>query len=207
MSHPFNQGVIAIGEKFRLPYNLYNDWMYGIAFYVLTNRIRVPNVNWELDSDKPKGSRKPRWVGIRIYAPLNADEIKGASRSLKQVYPGLIGYYAAADRHARIELEDNLPIVEGLLKRHGTPKRVKQYLGYLAIIAKQGFRSAAEKRKLEKIHAKCIKLGFDMPTSREIARRMAKTGEVARNALVRLNKTAIKMFGYGFKNTDTSSDT
>jgi hypothetical protein len=208
LAHPFHAGVIALGEKFRLPYNFYNDTLHGIALYVLTNRIIAPSSNWEIDSDRPNASRKPRWVGIRVYAPLTAGEATVAFETLTKIYPSLIGYHESANRHARIELEDNLPIVEEMIQRHGSPKRRKKYIGYLAYAEKQGeLNSDSKRRKLEKTHPSDVIVDYDKLTSKEIGKRRRKSADVARKALERLDKSAIKIFGYGLKDTDTSSDT
>lgn len=76
---PFQKEIIRIGEKFGLPYNLYSGSMYGVSWYILRNRISVPESNWNLETDLDN-----RWVGIRAYSALDKKEAEEAIAELNR---------------------------------------------------------------------------------------------------------------------------
>lgn len=93
----FRREIIRIGEKFRLPFNLYADSLYGLTWYVLRNRISVPAQNWNIDNDLVISNRTlpMRWAVIRAYQPLDDAEAKEAitelNKTLREHLPMALG--------------------------------------------------------------------------------------------------------------------
>lgn len=94
---PFEAEIRRIGEKFRLPYNLYSDSICGLAWYVVRGLITVVERNWDLDTDIRHDERAlpVRWAVIRAYLPLDEMEateaINELNTALRDALPAALG--------------------------------------------------------------------------------------------------------------------
>ena len=81
----YYQRVMAIGKKFKLPFNLYYHGQMGISAIILADYLIVPNTNWDFVYEIVNSGEKARWVGIRTYAPLDEAEMVLARAELLKV--------------------------------------------------------------------------------------------------------------------------
>lgn len=89
----FQIDIEKLGDKFRLPYYFYHSSLYGLAWYVLRNRVAMPDRRWEIIHDPIDESRnvKVRYAMLRVYQPLTEDEAEEAfatlNNTLKELQP------------------------------------------------------------------------------------------------------------------------
>ena len=149
-----------IGEKFCLPYNLYNSAFWGVGHYALWNEILLLPRNWELLNDPRDGNRSlmVRWVAIRAYAPLDEDESREAIATLNST------------------LRQNFPVALGKQRRvHSTDEDNLAYVAQIIEQRKNGVKSFSDgsRKKLERANGLARALfGYSLKS-----RRHKKTGQ------------------------------
>ena len=78
----YYQKIMALGKKYKLPFNLYYHGQMGVSAFVLTDWIIVPSANWDFIYEVVSSGGKARWIGIRAYAPLDEKEMDVARAEL-----------------------------------------------------------------------------------------------------------------------------
>jgi len=191
----FEHGVIQIGEKFRLPYNLYNGYERGVAWYALQGRILVPPQNWEAQND-PLHQDRPlpiRWAAIRAYAPLDKKEAGEAIATLNQMLRKNMPKKLVAEKRLHDNDERRLAEVAKMLERHQLKGkgRTRYVAGtYLDIARKSKGATEKKMRTLERQNP------HDLVRATPMSDRERKMRE-------RFNDLAIELFGFGLLQPDS----
>lgn len=199
---PFQQEIMRIGRKFKLPYNLYSNCTSGVAWMVICDRIAVEDRNWDIEHDFKYGNELCRWISLKAYTPLSKEEIQEAMSALNKelkvrLYPSL-----SKDRRVHDQFENVMDILEEMLKRTERPKKKKTYTpgGYLDTVKKAKI-SDKRLRQLEKIHRGEVSMVSTVRSWKEAAGRKAPKTKAL---LKRLKKLAVYYFGYGLTDRDES---
>ncbi len=191
---PFELGVVHIGEKFRLPLNLYNRINSGVAWYALTNHIVVPEDNWEIETEFGDGKRSilHRWAAIKAYTPLDEKEAERAVKALNKSLAEILPTALSSPKKVKSTLERNLQEVAEMIgkqKRSGGGRTAYLLGSYLDVMKKRG-TDKKELKRLEKLNPGSV-------TAREAF------GERNRKLLERADRLAKRIFGYGIKRKNT----
>lgn len=204
-TNPFKDWVQEIGEKFNLPYNFYYSALYGVGYYILTDYIKIPANNWEVDVDSQKDGSKPRWVLIRAYAPLSNKEIREATAELRREQHLLMKGHVTRNTRVHEEFERDLENVGAWSSERGKPAKIKQFRqdSYLSKLAASGKYSKSQLKEWSKAwKEEGLEIEETVPskiTSMEIAGGSKKESAMLRQAKKRLHKLARELFGYGLK--------
>lgn len=203
--NPFKDRVKEIGEKFNLPYHFYYSALYGVGYYILTDYIKIPANNWEIDVDLQKDGSKPRWVLIRAYAPLSNKEIGEATTELRKEQHLLMKGHVTRNTRVHGQFERDLKNIGAWSSERGRPAEIRQSKqnGYLAELMASGKYSKFQLKEWSKAwEEERLEIEETVPsriTSMEIAGGNKKESATLRQAKKRLHKLAKELFGYGLK--------
>ena len=186
---PYQIRIIEIGEKFHLPYNLYNDSSYGISWYALRNYIRVLEKNWEIHTDIKILERKipVRWAVIKAYLPLDSDEANEAITTLNKILKSKLPKNLLKNWKIEDDTEMQLARVAKIIDKNKYKKeqgrKIYKKGGYLDQVRK--IKPTLKKmREYEKLHGSEINI---LPAMTVSERGLKKD----------FNDLAITLFGYG----------
>ena len=181
--------INRIGEKFRLPHNLYNSSFFGVGHYALANHWLLPPQNWELQTDIKDNERELpiRWVAIRAYGPLDGEEAKAAILALNNALKRCLPEAHVAERRVHDNGEKRLAEVAKMLERKANKgKGCKQYTpgSYLDIVSKKPTITPKKLRQLERVHPGGIA-------------HASRASDQERKMRERFDTLAVDLFGYG----------
>lgn len=200
--NPFKEAILKIGKRFRLPFHFVYSCSIGVSEYVLTNKIAIPEENWELETPLLDEKGKADWLALRIFLPLTTQEMQEAIKNAQKEQQILLPQQIIAVHRMKKQLARDLDILAYVAKRTGMPHQRKVLTGYLKELVKEVdrnpssvyYRSELKKRIRERPQEVYIK--YDQPLIRDIARELNINPTAARQALKRLNNLTYSFFGY-----------
>jgi hypothetical protein len=198
-SNIFKEKVFELGEKFNLPYHFYNSAVIGVGYHILTDYIRVPATNWIIDSEFRKEGGAPRWVGIKAYAPLSNKEIGEATTELRRMQRRLMDKQITRSTRIHPRFWRYLKVVGAWSSKRGRPQKIKRYRNiFLQRAAEQGrnMRELEWQWKQEGVKNP-YEFRPDRVTSIATAKGNKRKANAYRQTVIRLNKLAKELFGYG----------
>lgn len=196
-ANPFENKMLNLGTKYKLPFNFYAYPYRGLPRFILSGQIEVSHHNFAIEIHE--AANKSIWLSLTAFVPLSAKELKEAISELKSSMEMLPEFFNGIDTISKKRYRNNiirdLVLLEAQTNRSGKPKRIKKYKpgSYMDQLSKSKTISV---KKWEQLHKKDIFVEYDNQTSRQIGKKQGLKGDAVRQAKKRLNSLSKELFGY-----------
>ena len=186
-----NHRIKMLGKKYKLPAHFYEEsYFYGLSPYITRNTIKPPANNWSIQPDPEGRKGTMKWLAIKTYSPLTKKELKDAIKMLISLQQHYFPKELIVNNRIKKQFERDLLIFnELIIKRSKKPIKRKIYSGYLSYL------DPKERNQWEKFHPNDITTGFDVQTSRMVAKKFQMTPEAVRKSIQRTNTLINTFFG------------
>ncbi len=154
-------------KKYQLRYN----FLSHIERYILLNGIDAPKINFDVSlGPDPKGFRHDKWVSIKAYAPLSKEEIRQATKKLRELQIEFLPQKTTLDLRPKMDIDLAIKIEQEMIKR--MKKIEKRPSSYLQAVRRSYGEEEYEKTK--KLNPHCMETAIVKYTSIEIAEKLLK---------------------------------
>lgn len=178
-------------KKYQLRYN----FLSYIERYLLLSKIDAPKINFDVSlGPDPKGFRHDKWISIKAYAPLSKEEIRQATKKLRELQIEFLPPKTTLDLRPKMDIDLAIKIEQEMIKR--IKKIEKRPNSYLQIVRKQYGEKEYERTK--KLNPNYIETVIIKYTSIEIAEKLFKNKDKAnsvRKTYSLLQKRRKQLFG------------
>ena len=178
-------------KKYQLRYN----FLSYIERYLLLSKIDAPKINFDVSlGPDPKGFRHDKWVSIKAYAPLSKEEIRQATKKLRELQIEFLPPKTTLDLRPKMDIDLAIKIEQEMIKR--MKKIEEKPNSYLQAVRKQyGEKEYEKAKKLTPHYMETIIVKY---TSIEIAEKLLKDKNkdyLVRKTYSLLQKRRKQLFG------------
>ncbi|MDD4411785.1 MAG: hypothetical protein PHO58_04745 [Bacilli bacterium] len=158
----------SLVKKYQLRYN----FLPYIESYIFYSKIDAPKFNFDISlGPDPSGLRHDKWVSLKAYSPLTKDEIREATKKLKDLQLEFLPPKVNLDLRPKIDIDFAIKIEKEMQKRR------KEYIEkpgeYLSMVRKA--YGEKEYEKVKKLDIYETEKVLEQYTSREIAEKFFNT--------------------------------
>lgn len=199
-ANDFENKMLYLGSKYKLPFNFYAFPTVGLARFVLSGEIIAPGQNYYTDFHE--AGDKTIWISLVAYAPLSKKELGEAVQQLGQSMGVVTALLEETGRFINKRYRDNierdLTLLSEQTSRFEKPKKVEHFKvgSYLDLINNSKSVSAKKMSKLKRQHTKDLVVDYSVPTSNQIGKKLGVSGDATRQAKRRLNSLVKELFGF-----------
>jgi hypothetical protein len=157
----------SLRKKYQLRYN----FLPHIESYILRNKVDAPKINFDVSlGPDPRGLRHDKWISIKAYAPLSKEEIRQATKKLRELQVEFLPPKTTLDLRPKMDIDLAIKIEQEMIKR--MKKIEERPSSYLQAVRRSYGEEEYEKTK--KLNPHYMETAIVKYTSIEIAEKLLK---------------------------------